>query len=71
MARSADLSPEQAAAQIGVTAHALKAWRRLTRKTGTQIGPRWFTAHDGPRAPVRYYQGDIDRWRDARREMAS
>jgi len=71
MARTADLNPRQTGEQLGVSVHTLKAWRQRTRNTGVQIGPRWFTVHDGPKAGVRYYQGDIDRWRDARREVAS
>jgi transposase-like protein len=35
---------EELALELGVEISTLKRWRRLTRKTGRQYGPKWTTA---------------------------
>jgi hypothetical protein len=37
-------SEEELALELGVAVATLKRWRRLTRKTGRQVGPKWSSA---------------------------
>ncbi len=59
MARSPDITEAQAAEQLGLAAETLRDWR----KSGRPRIP--YVKHPGINGPVRYKQGDVDRYRDA------
>lgn len=53
------LDPLAVAEQLSVAPSTLTRWRRLTRKTGKQYGPRWQTL--GHRT-IRYRASDVREW---------
>lgn len=59
------LTVEECAAYLGVAPSTAEKWRLGYR--GASGGPPWISLHDGPKAPIRYFAGDVRKWLDARR----
>lgn len=53
------LTNEEAATLLGIKPNTLEIWRTKGK------GPKFLKMGDAKQAPIRYFRGDIDAWREA------
>jgi hypothetical protein len=58
-----DLTPRQAAAELGLSVKTLADWRYRSKQEGRQIGPRWMKHGTGRSARITYRRRDIEKYR--------